>query len=155
MTGDGSSSELSTSRLHGRPTSWQARIQDRHNQIRTCSGAIRDKIFAFCVGTPDGFIPPDNLDFNMLSIDWYMNHSCDGNVGINTHGDFVARRNIKKGEEVTYDYGLAESNPRFKMTCKCGNTKCRRTITGNDWKNDKFRQENLIYMLPRLRRLPN
>src|SRR2546430_329464 len=72
-------------------------------EIRDCSGAIRDKIFAFCVGTPDGFIPPDNLDFNTLSIDWYMNHSCDGNVGIDKKGDFIARRNIDKGEELTYD----------------------------------------------------
>jgi len=124
-------------------------------EIRNCSRAVRDKVFAFCVGTPSGFIPPDNLDFNALSVDWYINHSCDGNVGINKRGDFIARRNIKKGEELTYDYGLAESNPRFKMICKCANRKCRKIITGNDWKNDDFRQSNLEYMLPRLRRLPN
>jgi hypothetical protein len=25
---------------------------------------VRRKIMAFCIGTPDGFIPPEKLDFN-------------------------------------------------------------------------------------------
>jgi len=28
----------------------------------------QEKIDAFCIGTPDGFIPPEDLDFNRLSI---------------------------------------------------------------------------------------
>jgi hypothetical protein len=115
---------------------------------------VRDKIGAFCIGTPEGFIPPDKLDFNKLSIEWYLNHLCGGNVGFNEDGDFVARRAIEKGEELTYDYGLAESNPRFRMECKCGSADCRRIITGNDWKDPAFRAKNLDYMLPRLRRDP-
>jgi hypothetical protein len=114
-------------------------------------GSVREKIEAFCIGTPDGFIPPDDLDFNRLSIEWYLNHSCDGNVGFNEDGDFVARRRVSKGEELTYDYGLAESNPRFRMVCACGSSDCRGVITGNDWKDPAFRKQNLNYMLPRLR----
>jgi hypothetical protein len=113
---------------------------------------VQSKIEAFCIGTPDGFIPPDKLDFNRLSVEWYLNHSCNGNVGFNEDGDFVARRPIAKGEELTYDYGLAESNPRFRMDCKCGSSNCRGVITGNDWKDPLFREQNLDYMLPRLRR---
>jgi len=113
--------------------------------------AIKKKINMFCIGTPDGFIPPDDLDFNRLSIEWYLNHSCDGNVGFNEDGDFVARRRVSKSEELTYDYGLAESNPRFRMVCACGSSDCRRVITGNDWKDPAFRKQNLNYMLPRLR----
>jgi hypothetical protein len=113
---------------------------------------VQSKIEAFCIGTPDGFIPPDKLDFNRLSIEWYLNHSCEGNVGFNEDGDFVARRPISKGDELTYDYGLAESNPRFRMDCKCGSSNCRGVITGNDWKDPLFREQNLDYMLPRLRR---
>jgi hypothetical protein len=115
---------------------------------------VREKIEAFCIGTPEGFIPPDKLDFNKLSIEWYLNHSCEGNVGFNEDGDFVARRNVEKGEELTYDYALAESNPRFRMECQCGAARCRRIITGNDWKDPAFRANNLSYMLPRLRREP-
>jgi SET domain-containing protein len=120
-------------------------------RIRASDSEVRKKIDAFCIGTPDGFIPPDDLDFNKLSIEWYLNHACDGNVGFNEKGDFVARRKIEKGVELTYDYGLAESNPRFRMKCKCGAANCRKIITGNDWRDLAFRAGNLEYMLPRLR----
>lgn len=115
---------------------------------------IKKKIRDFCIGTPWGFIPPEDYDFSKLSVEWYMNHSCNGNVGFNGTGDFVAIRNIEKDEELTYDYGLAESNPDFKMECNCGNLNCRKTITGNDWIDPEFRNKNMNYMLPKLRRKP-
>jgi hypothetical protein len=116
---------------------------------------VQDKIRSFCIGTSFGFIPPDKLDFNRLSVEWFLNHSCDGNVGFNDDGDFVARRSIKKGEELTYDYALAESNPNFLMECKCGSANCRHLVTGNDWKDPDFRTRNFAFMLPRLRRSPD
>lgn len=112
---------------------------------------IREKIVDFCVGTPEGFIPPDNLDFNKLSVEWYLNHSCTGNCGFDDFGDFVALCDIKRGAELTYDYGLAESNPDFVMTCACGRTECRKIVTGNDWKDEEFQRKNREFMLPRLR----
>jgi SET domain-containing protein len=119
--------------------------------LEKCDDDIREKVMAFCVGTPEGFLPPEKLDFNTLSTDWYMNHSCEGNIGIDLQGDFVARRFIRKGEELTYDYGLIESNPTFRMVCNCGSRKCRKIITGKDWKDETFRGEHLEYMLPQLR----
>jgi hypothetical protein len=115
--------------------------------------AVRKKIWDFCIGTPEGFVPPEDFDFNKLSVEWYFNHSCDGNVGFNSDGDFRAIRKISKDEELTYDYGLAESNPRFKMRCKCGSKDCRRIITGNDWKNEEFSKRSAKYMHPRLQEL--
>jgi hypothetical protein len=112
---------------------------------------VQKKIMDFCIGTPEGFIPPENVDFNKLSIEWYLNHSCEGNIGFNEEGDFIAIKTIESGEELTYDYGLAESNPNFVMTCTCGSTTCRKTITGNDWKDKDFQVRNRMYMLPRLR----
>src|SRR5215471_16650761 len=44
---------------------------------------VRRKIMAFCVGSPEGFLPPEELNFNKLSIEWYLNHSCAGNCGFN------------------------------------------------------------------------
>jgi uncharacterized protein len=123
------------------------------NRFSEYDADVQAKIDTFCVGTAEGFIPPEKFDFNRLSVEWYLNHSCDGNVGFNENGDFVARRRIAKGEELTYDYGLAESNPRFRMNCLCGSPNCRGTITGNDWKDQAFRVRNIEYMLPRLRRL--
>jgi hypothetical protein len=115
--------------------------------------AVREKVRHFCVGTPRGFIPPTDFDFNRLSVEWYINHSCDGNVGFDENGDFIARRDIRKGEEITYDYGLAESNPVFRMRCRCNAKRCRVIVTGNDWRQDEFRRKNLRYMLPKLRRV--
>jgi hypothetical protein len=114
---------------------------------------LQRKVMAFCVGTPEGFVPPPCFDFNKLSLEWYLNHSCEGNCGFDNEGDFVAIRNIQKGEELTYDYSLIESNPNFSMKCSCGSKTCRHLVTGNDWKDEKFVLKNREYMHPRLRRL--
>lgn len=111
------------------------------------------KILDFCVGTPEGFVPPPGFDFNKLSIEWYLNHSCDGNCGFDDNGDFVAIRPVAEGEELSYDYALVESNPGFFMRCTCGSKNCRQVITGNDWKDEHFRLHNLEFMHPHLRRL--
>jgi hypothetical protein len=109
------------------------------------------KVLAFCVGTSNGFVPPDNFDFNNLSIAWYLNHSCDGNIGFDKAGDFVTIKHIKLGDELTYDYGLIESNPDFRMTCTCRSPKCRRIVTGTDWKLLKDNATKLGFMHPYLR----
>jgi SET domain-containing protein len=108
----------------------------------------KKKIKDFCVGTPEGFVPPEDMDFNKLSIEWYFNHACDGNVGFDENGDFIAIRNIEKEEELSYDYGLIESNPKFKMSCNCKSDNCRKMVTGDDWKlliKDKSKKK---YMHP-------
>lgn len=83
-----------------------------------------------------------------IQIDWdrhmqvgppakYLNHSCNPNLGVrscNAEGvDFVALRNIKEGEEITFDYAMTEfrhfprPNPQdeFDLTCHCGSQNCR------------------------------
>ncbi|HVO67054.1 MAG TPA: SET domain-containing protein-lysine N-methyltransferase [Syntrophales bacterium] len=121
------------------------------DEVKDASPLIKRKISDFCIGTPEGFIPPEDHDFSKLTVEWYFNHSCEGNVGFDENGDFVSIRDIPEGEELTYDYGLAESNPLFLMQCRCKSTSCRHTITGNDWKDPEFRRTNLQHMLPRLR----
>jgi hypothetical protein len=64
----------------------------------------------------------------------------------------VAIENIAEGDELTYDYGIAESNPRFQMRCNCKSKGCRGIITGNDWKAKKLWKEKGRYILPQLRR---
>jgi hypothetical protein len=114
---------------------------------------IQRKILDFCIGIPKGFIPPNDMNFDALTAEWYFNHSCNGNLGFDKKGDFIALRHIKKGEELSYDYGLAESTPKFKMKCMCGNKNCRQYITGDDWKNPVFRKKWLKYMLPNLKKI--
>ena len=135
-------------------------LKDFRHQIswEACSrfdSETKRKIMDFCVGTPKGFIPPENMDFNKLSIEWYFNHSCEGNLGFDDAGNFIAIRNIKKGEELTYDYGLIESNPKFKMACTCNSKNCRKCITGNDWKRLILDESKRKYMHPFITRQKN
>lgn len=60
----------------------------------------------------------------------FLNHSCDPNLGLKGKVSFVARRSIKKGEELTFDYSIAEADKHWKlpMKCKCGSKYCRRVI---------------------------
>jgi SET domain-containing protein len=56
----------------------------------------------------------------------YVNHSCVANTYANNFCD-VAKRDIKKGEEITADYA-EEGVPDLNMKCKCGSKNCRGVI---------------------------
>jgi hypothetical protein len=103
------------------------------------------KVQQFCLQTPDGFFAPDDL--NYLSTPWNMNHSCSYNIGFDRKGNFITSRAVKSNEELVFDYGLATSNPDFKLFCKCKSKNCRKVITGNDWLNDLYVRKNKEYML--------
>jgi len=56
----------------------------------------------------------------------FINHSCDPNVFIRCtpqRAEFYARRAIRKGEELTCDYG--ESQHNGTLPCRCGAANCR------------------------------
>lgn len=65
----------------------------------------------------------------------FVNHSCEPNVYIDGQIVFRALRDIKTGEYITVDYGtfMLTNNPYIK-DCKCGSSKCRKQITGEDYK---------------------
>lgn len=56
----------------------------------------------------------------------YVNHSCDANTTAKNFCD-VAKRDIKKGEEITGDYS-EELLPGEVIKCNCGSKKCRGVI---------------------------
>ncbi|MFA4825000.1 MAG: SET domain-containing protein [Methanoregula sp.] len=73
---------------------------------------------------------PEDTDF--------FNHSCDPNGGFKGQVFLVAMRDIKIGEEITFDYCMTVSASEgsdmvFKMDCACGSPRCRKTITEHDW----------------------
>lgn len=109
----------------------------------------QEVILSHCVGTPDGFYAP--IDINHIPISWHINHKCDCNIGFDALGNFIVIKRIKKDRELFYDYGLSVCDPEFRMVCNCGNRKCRRIVTGNDWKNPSFRKEKFKYMAPELK----
>ncbi|TMG11353.1 MAG: SET domain-containing protein [Chloroflexi bacterium] len=68
----------------------------------------------------------------------FMNHSCDPNCETYVEGDRVfvhARRRIRPGEELTYDYNLQPGDPSDSLdayACKCGSKMCRGTMIDRD-----------------------
>lgn len=73
---------------------------------------------------------PEDVDF--------FNHSCDPNSGFRGQVFLVAMRDIRAGEEITFDYCMTVSESVgsdmvFKMECSCGSPHCRKTITEQDW----------------------
>lgn len=75
----------------------------------------------------------------------YVNHSCNPNAGFHGQVFMVAMKKIKKGEEITFDYGMImhtnkKSNSFFTFNCVCGNRQCRGVIGENDWKNPELQK---------------
>ena len=60
----------------------------------------------------------------------YVNHSCNANTYSNNFCD-IAKRDIKKGEEITGDYSENEI-PGFSMKCNCKAKNCRRIISSKN-----------------------
>jgi SET domain-containing protein len=85
----------------------------------------------FILGPLQNATEPDETDF--------FNHSCEPNSGFKGQMFLVAMRDIKKNEEITFDYAMVVSESVgcdfvFEMECKCGSSNCRKKITENDWK---------------------
>ncbi|HMX58380.1 MAG TPA: S-adenosylmethionine decarboxylase [Leptospiraceae bacterium] len=75
------------------------------------------------------YIAPANLD----SVDdaEYFNHSCEPNCGFRGQAALVAMRDIRAGEELTFDYAMAETYDH-PWKCECGSKHCRGTLRGTD-----------------------
>jgi uncharacterized protein len=57
-----------------------------------------------------------------------VNHSCDPNSGIRDGVRLVALRDLKRGDEVLFDYSTTMSEDHWIMGCQCGVPGCRETI---------------------------
>lgn len=71
------------------------------------------------------------------SIDEYLNHSCDSNTWMKDNVTVIARRNIKKGEEITLDSCLWDNDQEYEYLeegfCACKSIYCRKKLTPKDW----------------------
>ena len=71
-----------------------------------------------------------------------INHSCDPNCEVFGSGLKVwvyAMKNIRKGEELSYDYGFNYDEDYKEYPCKCGAEKCAGYIVreGSRWRIKK------------------
>ena len=117
----------------------------------------RSEMFSQC--TIDSYLPiGDDLFLSAKTeeeaahVKLYINHSCDPNLAMLNDRTFCAIRHIKSGEELTIDYAFVD-NEDYSFECHCGSPKCRKTITGFDWKESSVRRKyKKTYFSPYLQR---
>ncbi|MBW3003510.1 SET domain-containing protein [Candidatus Woesearchaeota archaeon] len=94
------------------------------------------------------------LDFSPYS---FVNHSCEPNCATKYHSitkkSLVALRDIKKGEQLTYDYSASAIDQFggkgfWKFRCRCGAKNCRKMVTGDFFKLPKCLQRKYWKFLP-------
>ena len=97
------------------------------------------------------------LDDNLWSIEergkdqaYFINHSCDSNTWMKDAHTLIAKNNIKTGEQITADYTLWEADENYisKWECKCGSSKCRKIITGKDWRLSEIQERYKNHFSP-------
>jgi len=80
----------------------------------------------------------------------FINHSCNPNAGFNGQIFLVAMRDIKKGEQITFDYAMVLSIKGYHFKCLCGSANCRGNVTCDDWENPKLQEKYKGYFQPYL-----
>jgi uncharacterized protein len=81
------------------------------------------------------YLAPFSLDDEPAD---YINHSCNPNTGIRGQISLVAMRPISAGEEITFDYAMADSTPYDEFECACGTPTCRGRVCGDDWQRPEL-----------------
>ena len=75
----------------------------------------------------------------------YFNHSCDPNAGFKGQVFLQSMRDIKKREQVTFDYGMvlfrSSKGVDYEFECLCGDENCRKVITNHDWKRPELQKK--------------
>jgi len=79
-----------------------------------------------------------------------FNHSCDPNCGMQGTIKLIAIKDIKKGEELVFDYAFVESLME-QFECKCGSPNCRKIIKPTDWKIPDLQKRYGEYFSPYLK----
>lgn len=149
-------------------TNWNASVELRESLLqglgvfacRTFStGAIVLTIDDTHVVTDESALTADQHEFDLDYVDGkvilmqepekFINHSCDPNVYVKTEQNVrnvYTIRDIKAGEEITYDYAVNGDN-EGTFECHCGSPICRKVYVGNFFKLPIERQK---YYLPYL-----
>jgi len=105
---------------------WGGHVVDRDLLEKLCNGervhAVQVEDGLYLLSLPRG----ESADF--------INHSCDPNAGLRDSVTLVAMRDIARGEEVCFDYAMADSTPYDEFDCLCGSERCRGRVTADDWR---------------------
>ena len=79
------------------------------------------------------------------TVDEYLNHSCNPTAWLTDEVTVVARRNIKKGEEITLDAATWDIDEVWLYsedgTCYCSDPDCRKTLSPFDYLNPVLQEK--------------
>lgn len=84
-------------------------------EVKKISKELKKLYLDFCVEKKDKFGCP--LNFNLLTVGWYLNHSENPNVVCDDNYEFYALRNIKKDEELLSDYETYSIKRKLTRNC--------------------------------------
>ena len=94
------------------------------------------------------FICPTSRD--ELEETGVFNHSCEPNAGFKSSIILEAIKDIKAGEEITFDYAFCETY--FKpFKCNCKTPGCRKIIKPTDWQIKEIQEKYREYLSPYLK----
>jgi uncharacterized protein len=103
----------------------RAELDDLDHETRVHALQIDDDLFI--ASAP----PFDDAD--------YVNHSCEPNCGIVGSVLLVTMRDVAAGEELCFDYAMTDTDDYDEFECWCGMPRCRRVVSGADWKDPELR----------------
>ncbi|MBU0459203.1 MAG: SET domain-containing protein [Nanoarchaeota archaeon] len=96
-------------------------------------------------------------------LDDFINHSCNPNSGIKVIGKrviLITIKDIKEGEEITWDYSTALNEDHWEMDCMCQSKNCRKRIRDFKYLPKEIQQKYIKlgivpkYILENLKRNP-
>jgi ribosomal protein S27E len=81
---------------------------------------------------------------------YFSNHSCDPNCGLNERLELITIKDLKKGEELCWDYSTSMLERHWTMQCLCGKENCRGIIKDFDLlpQHLQHKYKNLKIVLP-------
>jgi len=80
----------------------------------------------------------------------YINHSCDPNIGFDSHGSVRSMQDIDPDTEIGFDYAMADSTQFDEFSCLCGSSLCRGEVTGDDWQIPELQTRYKGWFIPYL-----
>lgn len=107
-------------------TAWDESRLMSWEEFETLDSNTQKKLADFCYKTSDGVHAPQNI--NRINIQYFFNHHCDPNSYLDNEGNYIAKRDIKIGEEFTIDVEATMEKTIKEFQCHCGSPKCRKII---------------------------
>jgi SET domain-containing protein len=124
----------------------------KSERITTLRGDLvrKEKISPFSIQFNDNYFIHDE-DFLWED---FINHSCNPNARVDVpKRSFIAMRDIKKDEEITFNYLTTEHDMKAQgcdFKCHCGDINCFKQISGFKYLSKKQKQKLKPFISPYL-----